>query len=91
MRLISVLKRATTLAGVPAGTAKPSHTATTKSATPASFMVGTSGSRGERFLAVKASAFSLPALIWGSTVGALKKPIATSPLITARTAAGAPR
>src|SRR6266545_4054659 len=91
MRLISVLKRWTTAAGVPAGTAKPSHTATTKSGTPASFIVDTSGNRGERSLAVKASALSLPALIWPSTVGALKKPVVTSPLTTARTAAGAPR
>ena len=35
-----------------------------------------------------ANAFSLPGLICGSTVGVLKKPIATSPLTTARTAAG---
>ena len=74
-----------------AGTAKPSHVATTKSGTPASIMVGTSGSMTERSLLVTASALSLPALIWPTTVGALKKPIVTSPFTTARTAVGAPR
>jgi len=78
-------------AGVPFGTAKPSQVATTKSGTPASIIVSTSGMMTDRSFVVTASAFSLPALIWPTTVGALKKPIVTSPFITASTAAGAPR
>ena len=47
--------------GVPAGTKKPLHNPTTTSGTPASAMVGTSGSSRVRFAPVTASARSLPA------------------------------
>ena len=46
--------------------------------------MGTSGSSGERLRLVTPSAFSLPSLTWLITVGVLKKPMATSPDMTAR-------
>ncbi len=51
-------------------------------------MVGTSGSRSERFSLVTAIAFSLPPLIRPMTVGVLNRPIVTSPLATALDAGG---
>ncbi len=57
---------------------------------PCSSSVGTFGSSGERLRLVTPSAFTLPSLIWPITVGVLKKPIDTSPVITASTPCGAP-
>src|SRR5690606_21553562 len=51
---------ATTSGGVPAGRKKPFHSATSKSAMPASATVGTSGSSGMRRAEETASALSLP-------------------------------
>src|SRR5512134_1305912 len=50
--------------GVPLGAYRPCHIATSKPGSPASFMVGTSGSEGTRVLVVTAYTLILPPLIW---------------------------
>ena len=57
-------------AGVPAGASSPNHDVTSKSATPASIMVGSSGMLGERVRAVMARPRSLPSRTVASTAPA---------------------
>jgi hypothetical protein len=68
---ISALSFATMAAGVPAGARTPNHDYASYPGSPASAIVGTSGSAGARARDVTASARSLPALICGSDGGRL--------------------
>ena len=63
VRAMSFASLSTTPAGVPAGTHTPYQIGQSKPETPASAIVGTSGSKDERFLVVTPSARSLPARI----------------------------
>ena len=54
-------------AGVPAGASRPCHWTVAYPGTPASAMVGASGSKALRSTPLVASALNLPALICGST------------------------
>jgi hypothetical protein len=56
MRCSAALTRSIATRGVPAGKTKPCQEETTKSAKPASAMVGTSGMVGQRVAEVTASA-----------------------------------
>ncbi|MCY1462378.1 hypothetical protein D9M71_801440 [compost metagenome] len=57
--------------GVPAGATRPNQAVTTMSFTPASAMVGTSGSSARRLSLVTASARSLPDWMYGMELGRL--------------------
>jgi hypothetical protein len=58
MQTTSAFSRGTISVGVPAGAARPNQESTTKSETPASAAVGTSGSCGERSRLVTRSPFT---------------------------------
>ncbi|MNN47703.1 hypothetical protein D3C81_1621370 [compost metagenome] len=63
MRVTSWFSRLTISLGVPAGASRPAHELNTMPSKPASCMVGTCGSAGDRLEANTASGRSLPALI----------------------------
>jgi hypothetical protein len=65
-RTTSAFRRCTTSFGVPRGAYSACHDTISKPLTPASAMVGTSGSSDERLGDVTASARNLPALIMAS-------------------------
>ncbi len=65
--------------GVPAGTSNPNHEVISKSARPASGIVGTSGSRVARLGTVTASALTFPARICEPMSATLENIIDTSP------------
>ena len=82
MRAISVCSRSTISFGVPAGTSTPCMVSASWPLIPSSSSVGTSGSAGERFLAVIASARSLPSLTSGVAGGIAWKHIGVCPATT---------
>ena len=67
--------------GVPFGATNPNHDCTSKPATPASPIVGTSGAEGERCALVTANARSLPAFTCGNAEGMLSNITCTCPPI----------
>ena len=69
-------------ADVPAGASRPNQDATSKSGTPASIMVGSSGMFGERVRAVMASPRSLPSRTFGRIAPAFWNVMVTRPPIT---------
>src|SRR6478752_5300356 len=75
--LVSALIFAMTLGGVLAGTKKPNHDDTSKPGTPASAIVGRSGTTEMRSLVVTASARTLPAFTCGRIDGMLSKVTST--------------
>src|SRR3954452_19753745 len=85
---VSLLSRWITGSGVPAGAARPNQAETSKPLRPWAASGVTSGSDDSGFSEVRPSAFSLPALTWLITVGALAKVIATSPASAALIASG---
>ncbi len=66
----SPLRRAITSRGVPAGACSPDHSAASEPRTPASAIVGTSGSAGERRGEITPRASALPAFTCGIAVEA---------------------
>src|SRR5688500_16420999 len=66
----SPFRRAISSRGVPAGACSPDHSAASEPRTPASAMVGTSGSAGDRRGEITPSATALPALTCGIAVEA---------------------
>ena len=69
-------------AGVPAGASSPNQDVTSKSATPASIMVGSSGMLGERLRAVMASPRSFPSRTVASIAPAFWNVMVMRPPIT---------
>src|SRR4051794_11710042 len=67
--MISRLRRAIISFGVPAGTMNANHPSPSISGYPASAIVGTSGSAGDRLGLVTAKPRSLPSFIWGTAGG----------------------
>ena len=76
---ISVLSFITTSLGVPAGANSPSQTLALYPETPASCMVGTSGSCGMRLDVVTAKALSRPAGTCAIALGTPAKLLSTTP------------
>src|SRR6267378_1359746 len=75
----SAFSRLMIAAGVPAGTSNPNHEVISKSGSPASGIVGTSGSRLARLCTVTASGLTFPALICEPMYTTLENIIDTSP------------
>ncbi len=73
------LRRAITPSGVPGGAITPHQVVMSKSLRPASATVGTSGSSGNRFGPVTASARDLPEVMKGSAAGMLSMIMVISP------------
>src|SRR5262245_31647226 len=88
--IVSALSRLTIGRGVPVGARRPNHDMTSNPASPASAIVGTSGSAPERFGAATPSAFNLPLLMLGWTEPTVLKSIETSPPTAAAVAGGPP-
>ena len=89
-RAISALSLATMSGGVAAGTSTPNQVLISKSRTPDSATVGTSGVAGERFAVDTAIARSLPALTCGIAGGMPEKNITTCPPSRSVNAGAAP-
>src|SRR5258705_39601 len=89
--LVSALIFAMTLGGVLAGTKKPNHDDTSKPGTPASAIVGRSGTTEMRSLVVTASARTLPAFTCGRIEGMLSKITSTRPGMRSLIASAPPR
>ena len=80
-----------TTRGVPAGAITPAQTTTSAVGQPASAMVGTSGSSGERALVVTASGRNLPDATIGAAEAVLVNIAWTWPACRSASAGAAPR
>ena len=87
----SALRRSTIGFGVAAGTETSVQPTASKPGTPASAMVGTSGSTGTRVVDDTPSGRTMPALIWPVTLPASANIRATWPPMTSLRPSGAPR
>ena len=76
--------------GVAAGTTRPNQEVDSTCGRPASAVVGTSGSSGERSRLVMARPLSLPALTWGASTVSVSEARFTSPPSRAVTAGALP-
>ena len=89
-RTMSALSRSIVAAGVAAGTTTPCQVIASKPGTPASEIVGSSGTVAERCAPVTASARSLPALIYGIAEAEVANISWACPAITSVSAGCAP-
>ena len=90
-RTVSVLSRASTSGGVPAGASSPIQASDSSCGKPSSATLGTSGASALRLSAVTASAFILPAFTCGSTPGMIANMAWMFPASISVTAGGKPR